>query len=365
MYTTEQDHRSHERTDIHSSMVDDDGNLTMFPTPLRTDNDGYDNVMVDSEDLQTEDVATPGPSLVQPLERDGNLPSLDLEVTPIRQDSLNRDIGRGQSHGIDNSEEHVLAVANMEHQTQHDHSATQLPASPQSHTIEIIRPEDTQPNSLVRSTQPSTTPVQDEDAESGNRPSHYLRSFGVLSSKYGENTDCDLKPAQIIEVIRSGDSFFRDNTLGLINSYVENCNGELWNTPLTWHPFNGSLTENLFKTFNCAEILEQRSVFDPLRLRVARVLLFWYCEQLCKEAPNNPELLSRCSRGRDTASVVIDLLQEEVFHCQNVQRDSADWKRSRESLMRHKKIGKRWSVFIGCIGSGFILICATELANQM
>jgi hypothetical protein len=347
-------------------MMDNDGNLTMFPTPLRTGNDDYDNVMVDSENPQTGEVATPGPpSPVQPLERYGNLPLLELEVTPIRQDSPNNDICGGRSHEIDNSEEHVLAVANMEHQTQHNHSAKHLPASPQSRTTGIVRLEDTQSSSLARSTQQSTTPVQNEDAESGNRPSHYLRSFRVLSSKYGENTDHDLKPAQIIEVIRSGDSFFGDTSLGLINSYVENCYGELWNTPLIWHPFNGSLTENLFKIFNCAEILEQRSVFDPLRLRVARVLLFWYYEQLCKEASNNPELLSRCSRGRDTASVVIDLLQEEVFHCQNVQRDSTDWKRSRDSLMRHKKIGKRWSVFIGCIGPGFLLTCTTELANQM
>ena len=50
-----------------------------------------------------------------------------------------------------------------------------------------------------------------ETIDHANTVSHYLRSFEVLTSKYGENTDHDLKPTQIIEVIKASDSFLRDH----------------------------------------------------------------------------------------------------------------------------------------------------------
>jgi hypothetical protein len=123
--------------------------------------------------------------------------------------------------------------------------------------------------------------------------SHYLRSFESLTSKYGEDTDFDLKPAQIIEIIKTGDSFLREDSVDFATSYLKSSQEKLWNTPL-----DGSLTE----------ILDQCAVVDPIRLRVARMLLLWYYEQL----HSNPELLKRCSRGRDTASIATDILLQEI-----------------------------------------------------
>jgi hypothetical protein len=68
----------------------------------------------------------------------------------------------------------------------------------------------------------SQSPVQIESPEAIDRaPSHYLRSFEALTSKYGENTNHNLKPAQVIEVIKAGDSFLRDHCVDFINSYME------------------------------------------------------------------------------------------------------------------------------------------------
>ena len=56
----------------------------------------------------------------------------------------------------------------------------------------------------------SESPVQIENLETidhANKASHYLRSFEALTYKYSENTDHDLSPAQIIEVIKAGNSF--------------------------------------------------------------------------------------------------------------------------------------------------------------
>jgi len=204
-----------------------------------------------------------------------------------------------------------------------------------------------------------------ETIDSANTGSHYVRSFEALTSKYGENTDYDLKPAQVIEVIKAGDAFLREDCVDFITSYLEDCRDGLWNTPVLYPPLNGSLTENLFKSFHCAEILNQRIAVDPIRLQVARILLFWYYEQLYKELYSNPELSSRRSRGRDTASIATDILIEEIFHGQKGQRDPQVWKRRRTSLQKQKQIGKRWSTLISCIGPGFLLICNPDLATYM
>jgi hypothetical protein len=121
-----------------------------------------------------------------------------------------------------------------------------------------------------------------------------------------------------------------------------------------------SLTEKLFRSFRCAEILGQRSVVDPVRLRMARVLLYQYCEQLHKYT----QMLSQRSRGRGVSSVVIDKILEEMYP-QGKHHDPQTLKRRRDLLKKHKKIGKRWCMLIHYIGPGLLLICSSELATLM
>ncbi|KAF2182655.1 hypothetical protein K469DRAFT_496705, partial [Zopfia rhizophila CBS 207.26] len=75
----------------------------------------------------------------------------------------------------------------------------------------------------------------------------------------------------------------------------------------------GSLEEKLIRGFQCAEILEKRLTVDPVRLRMVRLLLYRHYSQLCCDVGRNPELLSRRSRGRDTASIAIDALLEQIY----------------------------------------------------
>jgi hypothetical protein len=195
-----------------------------------------------------------------------------------------------------------------------------------------------------------------EITESDDTRPHYLRSFEILTSKYGEGTDYNLNPAQIIEVIKTGDSFLLERSVEFITSYLESSHDGVWNTPIPCSPFNGPSTENLFKSFHCAEILDHRNTVDPIRFRVARILLFWNYEQLLSD----PKLLSKISRGRDSASIATDVLLQEIF-----KHDTRDWKRRRMSLQRYKHAGKRWSMVIGCIGPGFLLMCRLNLASHL
>jgi hypothetical protein len=131
---------------------------------------------------------------------------------------------------------------------------------------------------------------------------HYIRSLEIMASKYGGVTESGLNTPRIISVVKAGDSFLQERSVESVTSYLESCRDEVWNTPIPCSPFNGPSEECLFKSFRCAEILHHRTIVDPIRLRVAKILLFWNFEQL----RDDPKVLSRISRGRDTASMATD-----------------------------------------------------------
>ncbi|OAL49342.1 hypothetical protein IQ07DRAFT_600370 [Pyrenochaeta sp. DS3sAY3a] len=175
--------------------------------------------------------------------------------------------------------------------------------------------------------------------------SNFPTAFRVLTSRYGDHAEGPLPPHTIIEIIKLGDTFIRDDLAVFIESFrlAWNQNGVWSRSPLI-NPTHGDTTiEKLFNGLRCAEILEQSSAVDPVRLRVARVVLYHYYEQLCVDGRSDPILLSRRSRGRDTASVVTDKILEDMYSSRIDQVDSRTWKRRRDSLQKHKKIGVRIS----------------------
>ncbi|KAF2180784.1 hypothetical protein K469DRAFT_480560, partial [Zopfia rhizophila CBS 207.26] len=87
--------------------------------------------------------------------------------------------------------------------------------------------------------------------------------------------------------------------------------------PLTNPARDGTIAERLFKGFHCAEILEHGSAVDPIRLRIARIFLYHCFEQLCVDSRTNPNMLSLCSRGKNIASVAIDVILKEIYSSQN------------------------------------------------
>jgi len=210
------------------------------------------------------------------------------------------------------------------------------------------------------------SPVPNENLESvePDSRSHYLRSYEIITSRFGEDTEYDLKPSQVIEVIKTGDSFLRDDSVEFITSYLDNYHDGLSQPPRLYLPINGSLTENFFKSFQCAKLLDRRISVDPIRLRVARILLFLYFERLCQEAQENNKILSLRSKGKDTASVVTDLLVEEICHRKKLSNEE-ERKQDRRSLQRQKQIGKRWSTLISRVGPSFLLTCSPGFATRM
>jgi hypothetical protein len=378
-YTTLEDDvaSTDDRTNIPDSMEDVDGNISMFLDPSRPSISNGDQIEVYHEDL--------GASEMQQLPVHDNSESGDIISvisTPERDattqiqlsndsEGLDRDTSSSQSIDSNSSDDQVgRNLAFVGHsQTKRNHS---LAFSQSRNGIKRVRraPDitDTSHTSIAVNTNAqrrSESSIPTESPETASPPhtaSHYVRSFETLTSKYGEGTDFKLRPTQIIEVIRAGDSFIREDSVDFVTSYLRAYHDGLWNTPIPCSPRSDSPIENLFKNLHCADILDQRNIVDPLRLRVVRILLFWYFEQL----RSNPELLSRCSRGRNTSCIATDDLVDKIFDAQKTQHDDTqDWQRRRNLLQKHKQIGKKWSILIGGIGLGFILICNPDLGSQM
>ncbi|KAF1935905.1 hypothetical protein EJ02DRAFT_319174, partial [Clathrospora elynae] len=74
------------------------------------------------------------------------------------------------------------------------------------------------------------------------------------------------------------------------------------------------LAERMLKSLNCAETLERDSVVDPVKLRMARVLLYYYFEQMCIEL-NRERSLCNLSSGLGVATVAKDAVLETIYGC--------------------------------------------------
>ncbi|KAF2193605.1 hypothetical protein K469DRAFT_550888, partial [Zopfia rhizophila CBS 207.26] len=168
-------------------------------------------------------------------------------------------------------------------------------------------------------------------------------------------------------IIRLGDSFLRVDIVSFLEHFRLGWsqNGFWYRLPLSNPTPDGTTTERLFKSFHCAELLEQGSSVDPVRLRIARIILYHYYEQLCVDSRSNPTILGRRSRGRDTASVATDRILESMYNSSKDQTNPRIWKQRRDSLQKHKKIGKRWSMLAAYLGIGILLACNSGLESQM
>lgn len=163
-------------------------------------------------------------SVISPLEGDTDSPSVDLQDTARTRldDSISH---TGQSRGSDSSEEKVRGHV-ADRQTKRTSSPRSRRATKRARVT--LDATSAQGSPIALSTQPrSESPAQNENpAEPADNRSHYVRSFETLTSKHGEGSDFDLTPAQIIDVIKSGDSFLRERPGEFVMSYLESCRDE-------------------------------------------------------------------------------------------------------------------------------------------
>lgn len=118
----------------------------------------------------------------------------------------------------------------------------------------------------------STSPVQETEFTLPDDAivTHWLYSYDQLSRLYRSSYE------EIQYVVEIGDSFLREDAKDFINSFCRSWDAEdPWSRLPTGNPVTGmSLTEKIFKSLQCAETISADSLVEPIKLRMARVLLY-------------------------------------------------------------------------------------------
>jgi hypothetical protein len=124
--------------------------------------------------------------------------------------------------------------------------------------------------------------------------------------------------------------------------------------------------EKLFNSVRCADILDRDLAVDPVRLRMARVILYHHYEQLCIDLPSNRHLRGQLACGRNRASLATDLIVGAVYSLAETRHTDQDTlKRYRGRVQHHKKVGKRWCMLASHLGLGILLVCHRGIEAQM
>ncbi|EMD85649.1 hypothetical protein COCHEDRAFT_1118063, partial [Bipolaris maydis C5] len=107
-----------------------------------------------------------------------------------------------------------------------------------------------------------------------------------------------------------------------------------WSRLPTRNPVTGmSLTEKIFKSLQCAKTISANSLVEPIKLRMARVLLYHQYKQKLIELRNNSSSPTRLSSGKGLASIAKSVILEKIYRSQ-YKNLTAQAKQKRENSLK-------------------------------
>jgi hypothetical protein len=194
----------------------------------------------------------------------------------------------------------------------------------------------------------------------GVTKTHWLHSYDQLNYLFGGTHD------ELCNTIKLGDSFLREDACKFISLFYQKWNlKDPWSRLLMNNPTSRApLTERVLKSLNCAITLESDSIVDPVKLRIARVLLHHYFEQMCIELDKER---SQCnlSSGLGVATVAKNAVLETVYGCRMENLTLEQRKKCEHRFAWHTQVGKRWSYVASHLGIGILLTCSRNLEIHM
>jgi hypothetical protein len=105
-------------------------------------------------------------------------------------------------------------------------------------------------------------------------------------------------------------------------------------------------------------------VVDHVKLRMARLILHRYFEQLCVKFKKDRRFCN-LSQGKGVASAAKDVVLETIYGCHEDTLTPEIRKKQENSFKSNKKIGKRWSLVASHLGEGITLTCSPNLEAIM
>jgi hypothetical protein len=194
----------------------------------------------------------------------------------------------------------------------------------------------------------------------GVTKTHWLHSYDQLNNLFG-GTDDELRG-----ILRLGDSFLREDASEFISLFYRKWNvKDPWSRlPISNPTSRAPMTERMLKSLNCAVTLERDAVVDPVKLRMARVLLHHYFQQMCVKL-NKERGLCNLSSGLGVATVAKNVVLETIYGCRMDNLTLEMREKCENSIGWHTRIGKRWSYVASHLGLGILLTCSRNLEINM
>jgi hypothetical protein len=78
-----------------------------------------------------------------------------------------------------------------------------------------------------------------------------------------------------------------------------------------------SLAERTLRSLHYAEITEEDTIIGPVRLRIARIFLYYYIEQKVLNIRTNRCMQNLRSPGKNVQSIIIDLTLDDIYSSNN------------------------------------------------
>jgi hypothetical protein len=194
----------------------------------------------------------------------------------------------------------------------------------------------------------------------GMTKTHWLHCYDQLNYLYGGLHE------DLCYFIRIGDSFLREDAGDFITKFYRRWNLEdPWSRlPISNPTLKYPLTERMLTSLRCAEAIEFDSIVDPVKLRIARMLLHHYVEQLGIKLKKDRKSCN-LSAGKGVASVAKEVVLETIYGCHKNTLTPEIRKKHENSYTWHKRIGKRWSYVASHLGVGITLTCSPTLEAHM
>ncbi|KFX96097.1 hypothetical protein O988_05481 [Pseudogymnoascus sp. VKM F-3808] len=168
------------------------------------------------------------------------------------------------------------------------------------------------------------------------------------------------------EVVQAAKSLIRENLQQFLNTFLP-----LWQNQGLWGNTNvellvdsGTSHERLESAYRCLTRLRQRMADDPVRSRMASIVLHREFHAAClmlkgKGSAQKSTAISS-QRGRGLATPVIDYTLRRIY--KDFDRlPSLRQKELRAEFHDNKRFGKRWERLANSIGYGILIVCSKSV----
>ena len=189
--------------------------------------------------------------------------------------------------------------------------------------------------------------------------------YNALTSAFKTNTEQSISDESIMRVMNASNAIIRHDVMEFLIKWFPK-----WQKHGLWH-YSSSVaavkgltaTKCLQEAYNNVIKLESQMTNNPIRYRMALIILHWAYIRICTTVKSDTYDKKR-KRGQGDASSAVNIVLKKA----HVNWDSLSLKeqgKHRSTFHNKKRFGQRWLNLAESIGFGVLLVCGKEAVAVM